>query len=159
MQIHNKWSYMRNVVTTSNGCTQIQYVRTHLCPLEVQNQRILKEFHPGTRCCQECFQPASGAILETWGLFGLEHQDLVIQTIRLSNTKTELWLAHIYRIGYCDVYIMLKYHYYPKNFLIIQKICTWHHTEYRFSSVLIMSPGRAMCANAYPIKWWTVATM
>jgi hypothetical protein len=65
-------------------------VKTHLCPLEVRNRHILKEFHPGTPCCQGYFQPASGAILETWVPFGLEHQDLVIQTIRLSNIKTTM---------------------------------------------------------------------
>jgi hypothetical protein len=54
------------------------YVETHLCPLEAQNPHILKEFHPGTPCCQEYFQSTSGATLETWGPFGLEHQDLVI---------------------------------------------------------------------------------
>jgi hypothetical protein len=57
---------------------------TYLCPLEAQNPHTQIEFHPGTPCCQEYFQPASDAIHETLGPCGLEHQDLAIQTAELS---------------------------------------------------------------------------
>jgi hypothetical protein len=80
-EIQNRCSYVKDAVLETSMPYDNEHkfnVKTHLCPLEAQNPHILKEFHPGAPCCLEYFQSASGATLETWGPFDLEHQDLVI---------------------------------------------------------------------------------
>jgi hypothetical protein len=51
------------------------------------------------------------------------------------------------------VYVMLQYHYYPQNLLIVEKLGARQRIQMQLAnSALVLSPHRMICANAAPIK-------